>query len=215
MAQNNLSMIKRLFSLLLVALSVNNGVFAQKGTHGIGFSGLFQHTFYDSETFYWGNRTHPNKAGIGVVYQYNLTDRLCLVPSVNYFFVENPTKYEISYGDYHHHSKGEEASFYSFRLMMNADIHYLLGNGRRLRPFVMSGLFYADVPIGGDYLDEKRHTRANIGVNVGFGVDWHITPHWMLEFAGKGSFGFGQNGNGKETMCVIPVIANVGILYNF
>lgn len=63
---------KKIFILLITLFSLSAGVYAQKGKQAIGF-GL-------------GYGTEIESLGLGIKYQYNITNPIRIEPSLNYFF---------------------------------------------------------------------------------------------------------------------------------
>ena len=124
-----------LFSMMCVIMG---SAFAQKGIQTAGV-----HLSYGTEI---------ESFGIGVKYQYNITNNIRLEPSMNYFFEKNG----IDMFD------------------INANAHYLFPMASNVRVYPLAGLTFARWDLG------KVTTR--LGVNIGGGAEMDITDDLILNF---------------------------------
>ena len=129
---------KKLIVLFSMMFFIMGNTFAQKGIQAAGV-----HLSYGTEI---------ESFGIGVKYQYMITDNIRLEPSMNYFF-EN---------------KGVDM------FDINANAHYLFPMASNVRVYPLAGLTFARWDFG------KVVTR--LGVNVGGGAEMDITDNLMLNF---------------------------------
>lgn len=137
-----------LFSLLFMFLG---GIQAQKGKQAIGF-GLNYGTQIES-------------MGLGIKYQYNITDPIRLEPSLNYFF------------------ENDNVSMLDF----NVNLHYLCPVGRGVKLYPLFGLtltnWMLDIDTGfGEDIDDNE---CRFGVNLGGGVEFDLGHNWAINLEGK------------------------------
>ena len=143
--------------LLFVMLS---NIYAQKGRQAIGF-GLSYGTEIES-------------IGLGLKYQYNITNPIRLEPSLNYF-IENDN---VSMLD------------------VNMNLHYLCPVGRGVKLYPLFGFTFSnwmfdlgdgfDIDVDGDHIhidkDDDHHNECRVGVNIGGGADFVLTNNWIMNF---------------------------------
>lgn len=129
---------KKLVVLFSMMFFIMGSAFAQKGIQAAGV-----HLSYGTEI---------ESFGIGVKYQYNITDNIRLEPSMNYFFENNGVD----------------------MFDINANAHYLFPMASNIRVYPLAGLTFARWDFG------KVVTR--LGVNVGGGAEMDITDNLMLNF---------------------------------
>ena len=143
--------------LLFVMLS---NIYAQKGRQAIGF-GLSYGTEIES-------------IGLGLKYQYNITNPIRLEPSLNYF-IENDN---VSMLD------------------VNMNLHYLCPVGRSVKLYPLFGFTFSnwmfdlgdgfDIDVDGDHIhidkDDDHHNECRVGVNIGGGADFVLTNNWIMNF---------------------------------
>lgn len=129
---------KKLVVLFSMMLFIMGSAFAQKGIQAGGV-----HLAYGTEI---------ESVGIGVKYQYNITDNIRLEPSMNYFF------------------ENDGVDMFD----INANAHYLFPMASNVRVYPLAGLTFARWDFG------KVVTR--LGVNVGGGAECDITDNLMLNF---------------------------------
>ena len=124
-----------------------SNIYAQKGRQAIGF-GLSYGTEIES-------------IGLGLKYQYNITNPIRLEPSLNYF-IENDN---VSMLD------------------VNMNLHYLCPVGRSVKFDLGDGF---DIDVDGDHIhidkDDDHHNECRVGVNIGGGADFVLTSNWIMNF---------------------------------
>ena len=135
---------KKLVVLFSMMFFIMGSAFAQKGIQAAGV-----HLSYGTEI---------ESFGIGVKYQYNITDNIRLEPSMNYFFENNGVD----------------------MFDLNANAHYLFPMASNIRVYPLTGLTFARWDSG------KVLTR--LGVNLGGGAEMDITDNLMLNFELKYQF---------------------------
>jgi outer membrane protein X len=106
--------------------------------------------------------TGIKSSGIGVKYQYNLTDNVRLEPSMNYFF--------------------ENEGMDQFDL--NANVHYLFPMASYVRAYPLAGLTFARW----DTAAFKGNDVTRLGINAGGGIEFDIADKLMLNFELKYQF---------------------------
>lgn len=145
--------------------------FAQEGRQAIGFN------------LNYG--TEVENLGIGVKYQYNITDELRIEPSFNYYF-ENDNR---SMRD------------------INVNAHYLFFMNRGLRLYPLFGFTYTnwhwDLGEANGY--DISGNKRKFGVNLGGGAEFPLADEWALNFEIKYQL------INKCDQCVF----NVGVTYEF
>ena len=129
---------KKFIVLFSMMFFIMGSAFAQKGIQTAGV-----HLSYGTEI---------ESFGIGVKYQYNITNNIRLEPSMNYFFEKNG----IDMFD------------------INANAHYLFPMASNVRVYPLAGLTVARWDLG------KGTTR--LGVNIGGGAEMDITDDLILNF---------------------------------
>ena len=136
---------KKLIVIFSMMFFIMGNAFAQKGIQAAGVS------------LNYG--TEISSIGIGVKYQYNITNDIRLEPSITYFF-EN---------------KGLDM------FDMNVNAHYLLPLASNIRLYPLAGLTYArwasDFGNGGAEI-----TYSKLGINLGGGAEFDITDELMMNF---------------------------------
>ena len=144
---------KKTLLLLLVAMSVSLSGFAQKGRQAVGVDVPFR--------INWGEPS----LGVGLKYQYNVSDYVCIEPVAQYYFLE---------GDY---------AWLNFIAMLNSKFFFIQPN--RFRPYgligagVCNGSFECWDGCYGDIHDEFSYI-----IQAGFGLDYRLSYDWswQLEF---------------------------------
>ena len=136
---------KKLIVLFSMMFFIMGNAFAQKGIQAAGVS------------LNYG--TEISSIGLGVKYQYNITDNIRLEPSINYFF-EN---------------KGTDM------FDINATAHYLVPMASNIRLYPLAGLTYARwaFVLGND---GAEITHSKFGLNLGGGAEFDITNELMMNF---------------------------------
>ncbi|WP_455674611.1 porin family protein [Phocaeicola sp.] len=126
--------------LVLMACSA----FAQQGKQAFGF--------------HLGYGTEIESVGIGLKYQYNLTDQIRLEPSADYYF------------------KNDGLSMFD----INLNAHYLCPVSSSARLYPIFGFTYTnwnwDLDGGYDL------SKSKFGVNLGAGAEFDLNANWMMNF---------------------------------
>ena len=137
---------KKLIVLFSMMFFIMGSAFAQQGIQAAGV-----HLTYGTEI---------ESFGIGVKYQYNISNNIRLEPSMNYFFENNGVD----------------------QFDLNANVHYLFPMASNVRVYPLAGLTFARWDFGGI----GHETR--LGVNFGGGAEMDITDKLMLNFEMKYQF---------------------------
>ena len=138
---------KKLVVLFSMMFFIMGSAFAQKGIQAAGV-----HLSYGTEI---------ESFGIGVKYQYNITDNIRLEPSMNYFFENNG----VDIFD------------------LNANAHYLFPMASNIRVYPLAGLTFSSWDAGKGIDNVTR-----LGVNLGGGAEFDIADNLMLNFELKYQF---------------------------
>ena len=137
---------KKFIVLFSMMFFIMGNAFAQKGIQAAGV-----HLSYGTEI---------ESFGIGLKYQYNITDNIRLEPSMNYFFENNGID----------------------QFDINATAHYLFPMASNVRVYPLAGLTFArwSFPqlIGGKFSNDA----TRLGINIGGGAEMDITDKLMLNF---------------------------------
>ena len=137
---------KKFIVLFSMMFFIMGSAFAQKGIQAAGV-----HLSYGTEI---------ESFGIGLKYQYNITDNIRLEPSMNYFFENNGID----------------------QFDINANAHYLFPMASNVRVYPLAGLTFArwSFPqlIGGKFSNDA----TRLGINIGGGAEMDITDKLMLNF---------------------------------
>lgn len=142
---------KKLVIFFSMMFFIMSNAFAQKGIQAAGV-----HLTYGTEI---------SSLGLGVKYQYNITDNIRLEPSINYFFEK------------------DGIDMFDF----NATAHYLFPVQDNLRFYPLAGLTFAhwSADLG---VDGAEITNSKFGVNLGGGAEYDITNELMINFEVKYQF---------------------------
>ena len=135
---------KKLIVLFSMMFFIMGSAFAQKGIQAAGV-----HLSYGTEI---------ESFGIGVKYQYNITDNIRLEPSMNYSFENNGVD----------------------QFDINANAHYLFPMASNVRIYPLAGLTFTRRDLG--------DAVTRLGVNAGGGAEMDITDKLMLNFELKYQF---------------------------
>ena len=138
---------KKLVVLFSMMFFIMGSAFAQKGIQAVGV-----HLSYGTEI---------ESFGIGVKYQYNITDNIRLEPSMNYFFENNGVD----------------------MFDLNANAHYLFPMASNIRVYPLAGLTFASWDAG-----KGVDNITRLGVNLGGGAEFDIADNLMLNFELKYQF---------------------------
>ena len=137
---------KKFIVLFSMMFFIMGNAFAQKGIQAAGV-----HLSYGTEI---------ESFGIGLKYQYNITDNIRLEPSMNYFFENNGID----------------------QFDINANAHYLFPMASNVRVYPLAGLTFArwSFPqlIGGNFSNDA----TRLGIKYGGGAEMDITDKLMLNF---------------------------------
>ena len=137
---------KKFIVLFSMMFFIMGNAFAQKGIQAAGV-----HLSYGTEI---------ESFGIGLKYQYNITDNIRLEPSMNYFFENNGID----------------------QFDINANAHYLFPMASNVRVYPLAGLTFArwSFPqlIGGKFSNDA----TRLGINIGGGAEMDITDKLMFNF---------------------------------
>ena len=139
---------KKLIVLFSMMFFIMGSAFAQKGIQAAGI-----HLSYGTEI---------ESFGIGVKYQYNITDNIRLEPSMNYFFENHGVD----------------------QFDINANAHYLFPMASNIRVYPLAGLTFARWDFGKHLGDDV----TRLGVNLGGGAEMDITDNLLLNFELKYQF---------------------------
>ena len=152
----DLRKMKKIFIFLGLMFVMLSSTYAQKGRQAIGF-GLSYGTEIES-------------AGLGIKYQYNITNPLRIEPSFNYFF------------------ENDNVSM----LDLNVNFHYLCPVAQSVKLYPLFGLTMSnwmfdmhdlDVDWDGDHVhvdDGGNHNEFRIGVNLGAGAEFALGRNWAM-----------------------------------
>lgn len=133
---------KKLIVLFGMMFFIMSSALAQKGIQAAGVNLSYG--------------TEIESIGIGVKYQYNLTDNIRLEPSFNYFF-EN---------------KGVDM------FDINANVHYLFPMASNIRVYPSAGLTYAKWSADAGHGWEV--STSKFGLNLGGGAEFDISDNLMM-----------------------------------
>lgn len=134
---------KKLIVLIGMMFFIMNSTFAQKGIKAVGV--------------HLGYGTEIESVGIGMKFQYNITDNIRLEPSMNYFFKnEGIEQFDI-----------------------NANAHYLFPMASNIRIYPLAGLTFARWNFDHPFEDFSSDV-TRLGVNLGGGAEVDITKDFML-----------------------------------
>jgi len=134
---------KKLVVLIGMMFFLMNNSFAQKGIKAVG-----AHFSYGTEI---------ESVGIGLKFQYNITDNIRLEPSTNYFFRNNGIE----------------------QIDLNANAHYLFPMNSNVRIYPLAGLNFSRW----DFEYELNGFSKNVtrlGVNLGGGIEMDITDRLLI-----------------------------------
>ncbi len=188
---------KKLLLSLLLAAMCSIGAFAQKGMQGVGGN------------LAYGFGSHSYWAGMGVKYQYNLTDYVRLEPSYTQFF---------------HHGGGEfhDKSSYSYAYdELNCPVwaafintQVFLFSPKPIRPYLIAGIglidrFQEEEVYREDYVYKSDDYSNHTSFDFGIGLDWRLKYNFSLQIEAK-MFLLKEDGPGK-----LGFNSNIGLTYNF
>ena len=143
---------KKLIVIFSMMFFIMGSAFAQKGIQAAGV-----HLSYGTEI---------ESFGIGIKYQYNITDNIRLEPSMNYSFENNGVD----------------------QFDINANAHYLFPIDNNVRLYPLAGLTFARWDYANVIGGALDNDVTRLGVNVGGGVEADITDKLILNFELKYQF---------------------------
>ena len=129
--------------------------------------------------------TEIESIGLGLKYQYNITDQIRIEPSMNYFF------------------KNDGLSMFD----INANIHYLFPIASNVSLYPLAGFTYTnwhlDLGKVGDY--DVSGSDGKFGVNLGAGMEFTLDKSWSLNLDIKYQL----------ISDLDQAVFNLGVAYNF
>jgi outer membrane protein X len=135
---------KKLFVLFSMMFVFMSSAFAQKGIQAAGVQLSYG--------------TEISSIGIGVKYQYNITDNIRLEPSINYFF--------------------ENDGLDMFDI--NANAHYIFPMASNVRVYPLAGFSFSKWSANAG--DGWEVSTSKFGVNLGGGAEFDISDNLMMNF---------------------------------
>lgn len=178
---------KRIMTLCFLIVMAVGGAQAQKGMQQVGgeLSLATPVSLFQEYTM----------LGIGIKYQYHFTDNISIEPEFHYYF--SNVYYDLS--DY----------------QMNYDIHlnwfvsicglYYFGIPKVCRPYAKLGLSCQQIKEKG----YNPRTLSSLGPLFGLGLDIRLAYNLSLQTEIQGSYMTSDHGSEN------PIIANIGLTYNF
>ncbi len=144
---------RRLVLLLLLALGFGVEVGAQKGMSSIGVDipvGIGKHNVW---------------TGVGIKYQYNISDFIRIEPSFQYFPIHSSNRMEIENRDM--------VAYTNFQAFLNG--LFFVQSPKSVRPFFMIGAGFMQ-------LHSKDHVNDDlINIDMGIGLDIRLSYMWSLQ----------------------------------
>ena len=142
---------KKKLALLGMLLMLLGNVYAQKGKQAIGFGLSYG--------------TEIENLGLGLKYQYNITNPIRLEPSINYFF------------------ENDNVSM----LDLNVNFHYLFPVASNFKLYPLVGLTFSNwmFDFGDSWLDDDFDLDDNecrFGMNLGAGGELSLNRNWAFNF---------------------------------
>lgn len=136
---------KKLIVFIGMMFFIISSTFAQKGIQAAGV-----HLSYGTEI---------SSIGLGIKYQYNITDNVRLEPSLNYFF------------------ENDGVDMFD----INANVHYLFPMTSNARLYPLGGFTFARwrADFG---TDGAEITHSKFGLNLGGGAEFDIADELMINF---------------------------------
>ena len=175
--------------LLTVLCSVN--VMAQKGMNGIGLNCPFA----------VGQET--TSIGVGVKYQYNVSNYFRIEPSVAYMFKLS----DRSDGTY---------DYPVFNAFLNGNIFF--SSPQSIRPYLIAGVGYVNYHYkrfdNNNILSDDNMTDG-FDYNVGLGCDFRLNHSLSIQIEAKGMSCAISETNVHDYQGKWTILANIGLTYNF
>ena len=142
---------KKLVLVICMFFACMGVSFAQQGIQAVGV-----HLSYGTEI---------ENVGLGIKYQYNITNNLRFEPSMEYFFKkDNVDMYDI-----------------------NMNIHYLFPIQNQVRIYPLLGFTYTHWSLDMGELEglDVNANESKFGANLGAGIEFDIANNWMMNFEAK------------------------------
>ena len=159
---------KVMMTLLVVAAFSMNG-FAQKGMNGIGIN--VPVGVYDGYKF----------LGIGVKYQYNISDYFRIEPSFEYFPLYSKKKV------------GSVDCYDNVNLKAFLNGHIFLMSPHPARPYILAGAGFAMWKYNGRYSKGSSQTSECFAYNVGVGYDIRLSHSFAMQIEATAFSSVGDN----------------------
>ncbi|MBQ8190987.1 MAG: outer membrane beta-barrel protein [Bacteroidaceae bacterium] len=148
---------KKSLLLLLVAMSVSLGGFAQKGRQAVGVDVPFRMNDSGDNFFEFDDES----LGFGIKYQYNMTDYIRIEPIMQYYFAH------------------QENDNYKFIGAINTNFFFYAP--ARFRPYGIVGLGYS---IAKEYCDYcGPHDYSGFYIQCGLGIDYRLSHVWSWQLS--------------------------------
>lgn len=184
---------KKTLLLLLVAMSVSLSGFAQKGRQAVGV---------DVIPACYPNSERQLSVGVGMKYQYNLTDYIRLVPSAKYVFPHDADKW----------GSDEYES-----LQLGMDMNVYLTPLSRVRSYFIAGIYYNHVIEYDKNYDDKDYANI-VTTNFGIGLDYRLSYNITLQ--AEIMYGFPILLKDRDSMLTDKetnqsLSLGIGVAYNF
>ena len=142
---------KKLILMICMFFACMGVGFAQQGIQSVGV-----HLSYGTEI---------ENVGLGIKYQYNLTNAIRFEPSMEYFFKKNNVDmYDI-----------------------NMNVHYIFPIQNQVRVYPLAGLTYTHWSLDMGEIEgiDVNANKSKFGANLGGGIEFDIANNWMVNFEAK------------------------------
>lgn len=150
---------RRLVLLLLLALGFGVEVWAQKGMSSIGVDipvGIGKHNVW---------------TGVGIKYQYNISDFIRIEPSFQYFPIHSSNRMEIENRDM--------VAYTNFQAFLNG--LFFVQSPKSVRPFFMIGAGFMQLHSKIYNYSEAAVNDDLINIDMGIGLDIRLSYTWSLQ----------------------------------
>lgn len=175
---------KKIIVMLLMAVAFCGSAEAQKGMMGVGVNGGIG---LELES---GDAVRP---GVGVKFQYNITNFIRLEPSFSYYF-------------------GNDEGL-DYAGLVNAHIFFM--NPRRVRPYFLAGIGYSSTRRWAHYYSMysygTRESSGGFAFDAGLGLDWRLSHRISLQIEAGALKQTGFEGFERG----LSMKANIGVAFNF
>lgn len=170
---------KKLFVVLLMAVAFCGSAEAQKGMMGVGVNA-------NGFISFDGDEVAP---GLGVKFQYNLSDYFRIEPSFTYSFTSGLNKV--------------------YTMTALANMHFFFSAPKAFRPyFILGGGFGLFRRNYKTYSFSYSDEEGLFVLNGGLGLDWRLSHNLSLQTEFGSIYGFGEESS-------FGLRANIGLSYNF